>query len=337
MTSRRMMLGLLFAAAFCLVSAPGDRTQQAAAAKQPKKGKQGKKTKRATLYVRYQHGDEVSYGILEGKTILKIDGDLFGKWKKSGKKVDLDKVKLLVPAKPTQVFALAGNYKSHLGDEDKTTTTITTVTTIAQDNKSGKTTTTSDTKSEIRRSGVIPPKFQIPQPFFKTISCLLPHGGTIILPKEAETVHYEAELVIVIGKTTRNVSKKDALKYVFGVTCGNDVSARVWQRNDVQWWRAKASDTFGPCGPAIATGLDYDNLQLTLRLNGEVRQDESTKFFINDIASMVSFLSRHVTLHPGDLIFTGTPGKTDAMKPGDVVEVELSGVGILRNKVAAEK
>ena len=232
---------------------------------------------------------------------------------------------------------MAGNYKSHLGGEDKSTTTITTVTKITQDNKSGKTETTSETTSETRRSGVIPPKFQIPQPFFKTISCLLPHGGTIILPKDAEMVHYEAELVIVIGKKTRNVSKKNALKHVLGVTCGNDVSARVWQRNDVQWGRAKAADTFGPCGPVIASGLDYDNLQLTLRLNGEVRQDESTKYFINDVASMVSFLSRRVTLFPGDLIFTGTPGKTDVMKPGDVVEVELSGVGVLRNKVAAEK
>ena len=149
--------------------------------------------------------------------------------------MDLDDVKLLVPSRPTQVFAMAGNYKSHLGDEDKSTTTITTVTRISQDNKSGKTETTSETTSETRRSGVIPPKFQIPQPFYKTISCLLPHGGTIILPKDAEMVHYEAELVIVIGKKTRNVSKKNALKHVLGVTCGNDVSARVWQRCLCDW------------------------------------------------------------------------------------------------------
>ena len=331
MRSRRMMLGLLLATTLCLITPPGETTGHAAAAK----GK--KKAGKATLYVRYEDDGDVSYGILEGKKIRRIDGDLFGKWKRTNKTVDLDDVKLLVPSRPTQVFAMAGNYKSHLGGEDKSTTTITTVTKITQDNKSGKTETTSETTSETRRSGVIPPKFQIPQPFFKTISCLLPHGGTIILPKDAEMVHYEAELVIVIGKKTRNVSKKNALKHVLGVTCGNDVSARVWQRNDVQWWRAKASDTFGPCGPVIASGLDYDNLQLTLRLNGEVRQDESTKYFINDVASMVSFLSRRVTLFPGDLIFTGTPGKTDVMKPGDVVEVELSGVGVLRNKVAAEK
>jgi len=296
-----------------------------------------RKKEGVTRYVRCEHDGEVSYGILDGKKITLIDGDLFGKWKATKKRVDLDDVKLLVPSAPTQVFAMAGNYKSHLGDEDRTTTTITTVTSVVQDNKTGKTETSSATTSEVRKSGVIPPKFQIPQPFYKTISCLLPQGGTIVLPKDAESVHYEAELVIVIGKKAKNVSKKKAMEYVFGVTCGNDVSARVWQRNDVQWWRAKASDTFGPCGPCIATGLDYDNLQLTLRLNGEVKQDESTKYFINNVSSMVSFLSKHVTLHPGDLIFTGTPGKTSDLKHGDVVEVELSGVGVLRNKVKAEK
>ena len=326
MISRRITLGLLFAIALPLLGS-------SVIARKANK----KKSDKVTRFVRYDDDGDVSYGILEGKKITRIDGDLFGKWKKTGKTVDLDDVKLLVPSRPTQVFAMAGNYKSHLGDQDKTTTKITTVTTITQDNKTGTTETASETSSEIRKSGVIPPKFQIPQPFYKTISCLLPHGGTIILPKDAKMVHYEAELVIVIGKTAKNVSKKDALKYVLGVTCGNDVSAREWQRNDVQWWRAKASDTFGPCGPVIASGLDYSNLQLTLRLNGEVKQDENTKYFINDVPSMVSFLSRHVTLHPGDLIFTGTPGKTSELKSGDVVEVELSGVGVLRNKVAAEK
>lgn len=332
MISRRTTLGLILAVSIPLIGAAALSGAKAAAGKA-----NSKKAAKVTRFVRYEHDGDVFYGILDGKKITRIDGDLFGKWKRTGKSVDLDDVKLLVPSRPTQVFAMAGNYKSHLGGQDKTTTKITTVTTITQDNKTGKTETASETNSEIRKSGVIPPKFQIPQPFYKTISCLLPHGGTIILPKDAETVHYEAELVIVIGKTARNVSKKNALKYVLGVTCGNDVSARVWQKNDVQWWRAKASDTFGPCGPVIASGLDYSNLQLTLRLNGEVKQDESTKYFINDVPSMVSFLSRYVTLHPGDLIFTGTPGQTASLKPGDVVEVELSGVGVLRNKVAAEK
>jgi 2-keto-4-pentenoate hydratase/2-oxohepta-3-ene-1,7-dioic acid hydratase in catechol pathway len=110
----------------------------------------------------------------------------------------------------------------------------------------------------------------------------------------------------------------------------------VWQKGDVQWWRAKGSDTFGPCGPFIVSGVNYDDLLLELRLNGEVKQKERTSKMIHDVATQVSFLSRHVTLHPGDLIFTGTPGETAEIRPGDVVEVELEGAGVLRNEVVGK-
>ncbi|MDP7134523.1 MAG: fumarylacetoacetate hydrolase family protein, partial [Planctomycetota bacterium] len=168
------------------------------------------------------------------------------------------------------------------------------------------------------------------------------HEGRIIIPKDAtEEVHFEAEMVVVIGKRARKVSKENALDYVLGVTCGNDVSERYWQNDeenkDVQWWRAKGSDTFGPCGPFIVSGLNYDDLLLTLRLNGEVKQEERTSQMIHDVATQVSFISKHVTLLPGDLIFTGTSGKTSALHPRDVVEVELQGVGILRNRVGRER
>jgi 2-keto-4-pentenoate hydratase/2-oxohepta-3-ene-1,7-dioic acid hydratase in catechol pathway len=139
----------------------------------------------------------------------------------------------------------------------------------------------------------------------------------------------------VIGKQAKNVSAADAPKHIFGVTCGNDVSARDWQKADVQWWRAKGCDTFGPVGPVIATGLDYDNLRMKLRLNGKVLQDESTGQLIHSVPEIVSFVSRHITLHPGDLIFTGTPGRTSAIKPGDRVEVEIEGIGTLTNPVTA--
>jgi 2-keto-4-pentenoate hydratase/2-oxohepta-3-ene-1,7-dioic acid hydratase in catechol pathway len=215
----------------------------------------------------------------------------------------LREITLLPPTKPTQVLALAGNYKSHLQEDS------------------------------------IPPKFRIPQPFLKSPSCLIGQGEAIVIPKDATNVHYEAELVIVIGKKAKSVSKQDALAHVFGVTCGNDVSERFWQNDetgkDVQWWRAKGSDTFGPVGPYIATGLNYDDLRLRLRLNGQVKQDTRTSQFIHDISATVSFISQYVTLHPGDLIFTGTPGVTSPIKPGDVVEVELEGVGVLRNPVIA--
>ncbi|MEW4566239.1 fumarylacetoacetate hydrolase family protein [Tautonia sp. JC769] len=257
-------------------------------------------------YLRFQVGETTSYGILEGDRVRALDGDLFGSFSKTDRTYALDEVQVLIPTEPTQVLALAGNYRSHLGDEE------------------------------------IPPLFRIPQPFYKSPSSLVADGEPIVIPKDSPgPVHFEAELVVVIGKTTRKVSEEEALDHVFGVTCGNDVSERYWQNDpeakDVQWWRAKGADTFGPVGPYIATGLDPDDLLMTLRLNGEVKQQERTDHLIHDVATMVSYISRYVTLQPGDLIFTGTPGETSAIEPGDVVEVELEGVGVLRNPVAAEE
>lgn len=286
-------------------------------------------------YCRFRAGDKVAYGVVEGDRVRELDGE-FAAWTKTETTHPLADVELLVPAEPTQVLALAGNYESHLGDEDVVTTTITTVVTVKTDRKTGKSETTSTTTSESRGGGEVPEKFRIPQPFFKSPSCLVPHGGQIRLPHDSKVVHYEAELVIVIGKTARNVPKDQALDFVLGVTAGNDVSERVWQKADVQWWRAKGSDTFGPCGPFIVSGVNYDDLLLELRLNGETKQKERTSHMIQDVPSIVSFISEHVTLHPGDLIFTGTSGTTMPIKAGDVVEVELEGVGVLRNEVVAE-
>jgi len=142
--------------------------------------------------------------------------------------------------------------------------------------------------------------------------------------------------VIVVGKHVRNASKEEAKAAIFGYTCGNDVSERQWQlgpQRDRQWWRAKGCDTFGVVGPAVVTGIDGDNIKLQTRLNGEVVQEQTTADLIFDCATMVSFVSKYMTIEPGDIIYTGTPGVTRPMKPGDVVEVELEGIGILRNPV----
>ncbi len=248
----------------------------------------------AEKYVRFEADGDIGYGVVEGDKIRKIDGDLFGDWSKTEDVLELDEVTILVPTVPTNVIALAGNYRDHLGDR---------------------------------------PAPETPEPFFKTPACLQHHMGPVELPKDAGEVHYEAELVIVIGREAKDVSVEDALDYVLGITCGNDISARVWQRNDVQWWRAKASDTFGPCGPYIASGIDYNNLDMELRVNGETRQKTNTKNQVHNVAETVSFISHHVTLQPGDLIFTGTPGKTKPLHAGDVVEVEIEGVGVLQNPV----
>lgn len=251
---------------------------------------------KAVKYVRFQVGETVAYGLVEGERVRRIEGCLFGDWKPTGTTYALDQVKLLVPTQPTKVLACAGNYKSHLGDA---------------------------------------PAHPYPELFFKVPSCLIAPGEAIVIPQGADNVHYEAELVIVVGKRARNVPPEKGLDYVLGVTCGNDVSAREWQKNDVQWWRAKGSDTFGPCGPCIVAGIDYDDLLLELRLNGEVRQKERTSNMEHGVAAVVSWASRHVTLEPGDLIFTGTPGKTASIVPGDTVEVEIEGVGVLKNPVIA--
>ncbi|HUT92399.1 MAG TPA: fumarylacetoacetate hydrolase family protein [Thermoguttaceae bacterium] len=252
--------------------------------------------KKGTKFARFEVDGVVAYGIVEGDRVRQIDGDLFGRWKPTDKTHALADVKLLVPTVPTKVLACAGNYKSHLGDAAA---------------------------------------HPYPEMFFKVPSCLIACCQPVVIPKDATNVHYEAELVIVIGRRAKNVPVDRALDHVLGVTCGNDISARDWQKNDVQWWRAKGSDTFGPCGPWIVSGVDYDDLLLELRQNGEVRQKERTSNMEHGVAAVVSWASRHVTLEPGDLIFTGTAGKTSAIEPGDVLEVELEGVGILKNPVQA--
>jgi 2-keto-4-pentenoate hydratase/2-oxohepta-3-ene-1,7-dioic acid hydratase in catechol pathway len=286
-------------------------------------------------YARFQIGDTVAYGIVEGDEVREIEGDLFGEWRPGKRTYPLTSVKLLVPvARPSQVLALAGSYKSHLGGGDLVTTVVTT-TKITTNPKTGETTSDSNTTVETVKPGEVPEKFQIPQVFFKTPSCLVASREPIVIPPGTKEVHYEAELVIVIGRQAKNASEEEARACIFGVTCGNDVSARDWQKNDVQWWRAKGSDTFGPVGPFIASGINYDDLLLKLRLNGKVMQEERTSQLIHNVAKTVSVISQHVTLHPGDLIFTGTPGKTSAIKPGDKVEVEIEGVGTLVNPVVA--
>jgi 2-keto-4-pentenoate hydratase/2-oxohepta-3-ene-1,7-dioic acid hydratase in catechol pathway len=284
-------------------------------------------------FVRYRMGDTASYGLLEGDQVRKIEGDLFGEWRPAEALIPLSSVKLLVPVeRPSQVLALAGSYKSHLGAGDFVTTVVTT-TKVTTNPGTGQTTSDSRTAVNSEKPGEVPAKFRTPQVFFKTPSCLIADREPIIIPPGANDVHYEAELVIVIGRKAQRVDENGAKQCILGVTCGNDVSARDWQKGDVQWWRAKASDTFGPVGPAITSGLDYDKLLVTLRLNGEVKQQENTSQLIHSVPKLVSFISQYVTLHPGDLIFTGTSGRTSAIKAGDTVEVEIEGVGTLTNPV----
>jgi 2-keto-4-pentenoate hydratase/2-oxohepta-3-ene-1,7-dioic acid hydratase in catechol pathway len=249
-----------------------------------------------TKYVRYESGGRTSYGILEGETIRELAGDLFAAPKPTGRTVKLAQVKLLAPCEPKKVIAVGLNYKTHLGER---------------------------------------PSATYPGLFAKLPSSIVGPDAAIVFPEGARNVHFEGELVVVTGKRAKNVSEADAPQYIFGITAGNDVSERDWQKQDLQWFRAKASDTFGPLGPAIVKGLNYNDLLLQTRVNGEVVQSQRTKDLIFGVDNVVSYISHFVTLDPGDVIYTGTPGTTKAMKPGDLVEVEIEGVGVLRNRTTA--
>jgi 2-keto-4-pentenoate hydratase/2-oxohepta-3-ene-1,7-dioic acid hydratase in catechol pathway len=253
---------------------------------------------RATKYVRYVHQGVSALGLLEGETVRELRGSLFESPTPTGKQLRLADVKLLPPVEPSKVIAVGLNYKSHLGER---------------------------------------PTATYPGLFAKYPTSIIATNEDIVLPADAQNAHFEGELVVVIGKRAKNVAREDAASHVFGITAGNDISERDWQRADLQWLRAKASDGFGPLGPAIVTGLNYNDLLLETRVNGEVVQSQRTKDLIFDVAEIVSYVSRYVTLMPGDVIYTGTPGTTKALKPGDVVEVEVEGVGVLRNRVTRAK
>ena len=247
-----------------------------------------------TRYVRYQHGDAIRYGVLVEDEVRELDAAPYLGGSETGTALALDDVKLLAPAEPSKVIAVGYNYLSHRGDRE------------------------------------LPPH---PPIFLKLPTTIIGPGDEIIYPPDATDVHFEGELVVVIGKTASRVSADRAAEYIFGITAGNDVSARDWQANDLQWFRAKASDTFGPLGPVLVSGLNYRDLLVQTRLNGEVMQSQRTRDHIHDIHEIVAHVSQTTTLYPGDLIFTGTPGTTSAMVPGDIVEIEVEGVGTLRNRV----
>lgn len=254
---------------------------------------------RSLKYVRFENQSKVNYGLLDGDVINEIYGDIFGTHEATGVQHSLGEVKLLYPCEPTKILAVGVNYRSHL-------------------------------------EGIEPPSK--PEVFFKPVSSLQNPGGPIVVPSDSTNIHSEGELVIVIGTQAKNISIAEARRVIFGVTCGNDVSEREWQggeRKDLQWWRAKGADTFAPLGPSIVTNVNYSRLLLQTRLNGDVVQEQYTSDLLFDCPTIVSFISKYVTLQPGDIIFTGTPGQTKKMKLGDEIEVAIENIGALRNYVKA--
>ena len=170
---------------------------------------------------------------------------------------------------------------------------------------------------------------------YRAVNALIAHGEPVVIPRDATKVQYEGELVVVIGKKAKHLSEADALSCVLGYTIGNDVSERVWQKSDRTLWRAKNTDTFKPMGPWIETDVDFDTLETCVRVNDV----ETTRFHTNamlfGVATYIATITRYVTLYPGDMIWMGTDGTSPDLKPGDMVEVEITGLGVLRNPFVA--
>jgi len=251
-------------------------------------------------FARYRYGRRRGYALVEDDVLRPIAGTPFGRWQASGEAIPLSQARLLAPVRPSKVLAVALNYRSHVERSPL-----------------------ADHREEPEN----------PEFFLKPPSAIIGPEEAIRLPAGSGRVDYEGELVAVIGRRARRVPPEKAPDHVLGYTCGNDVSARDWQQGDLQWWRAKGCDTFAPLGPCIVTDLDPTGLELRTRVNGREVQHTSTAMLIHDVARLVSFASQMMTLLPGDLLFTGTPGSTAPLQKGDVVEVEIDGIGVLRNPV----
>jgi 2-keto-4-pentenoate hydratase/2-oxohepta-3-ene-1,7-dioic acid hydratase in catechol pathway len=258
------------------------------------------------IWCRFSYERETSYGLVEGDTVIKVDGAPWSQHTISSQILPLKSVKLELPVVPSTFFCVGVNYRDHV-------------------------------ERMAARRGTKPSFPPRPDIGYRANNALIAHEENIVKPRDAgEQFQYEGELVAVFGKRCRNVSKEQALDYVFGWTIGNYVSERTWQGNDRTLWRAKNCDTFKPMGPWIVTGADLDAMVTTIRLNGRVCETFKTNNMIFDAPTYISEVSRYCTIEAGDVMWMGTDGIPENMKPGDVCEIEISGIGTLRNKVVAE-
>jgi 2-keto-4-pentenoate hydratase/2-oxohepta-3-ene-1,7-dioic acid hydratase in catechol pathway len=246
--------------------------------------------------VRFTTGKKVEYGILIDETIQGIEGKPFRHLEVSDRYYQLSEVKLLPPCAPSKIVALGLNYHNHAKELDS-------------------------------------PLPDAPLIFLKPSTAVIGPEDNIIYPSTSTRVDYEGELGVVIKKPAWRVSIDDALDYVLGYTCFNDVTARDLQSKDKQWTRAKGFDTFAAIGPCIETELDPGNVTLETYLNGELKQQGNTNDLIYSIPVLINFISNVMSLVPGDIIATGTPSGIGPMYPDDTIEVKIDGIGTLRNYV----
>jgi 2-keto-4-pentenoate hydratase/2-oxohepta-3-ene-1,7-dioic acid hydratase in catechol pathway len=249
--------------------------------------------------LRYRVSHKQGFGVLsKDKSILEAVGSIQEGFKPGSEVGALSDVELLCPTCPSKIIAVGRNYAAHIAEFNR------------------------DTPKD-------------PIIFLKPPSTLIGAGSSIRLPIESKRVEHEAELAIVIGQRASRVDEAEADRVIFGYTCANDVSARDLQHSDVQWTRGKGFDTFCPTGPWIDTEFDPEDKEIFCRINGEIRQQGNTRLMLFGIPFLISYISQIMTLEPGDLILTGTPDGVSPLSEGDEVEVEVEGLGVLRNPVEA--
>jgi len=248
--------------------------------------------------VRFSHNETIRFGILDGTDLVTLAGDpMYTGYDTTDERVPLSDAVLLAPVIPrSKVIAVGRNYREHAAEFG----------------------------NEVPAEPLL---------FFKPNTSVIGPGDAIVRPAQSQQVDFEGELAVVIGRVTRNVSADQALSHVFGYSIANDVTARDLQRSDGQWTRAKGFDTFCPLGPAIETEFDPSQAQLVARVNGEEKQRAPLTDMVHGVADLIAYASAAFTLLPGDVILTGTPAGVGPLAAGDVVEVEIDGLGILRNIV----
>jgi 2-keto-4-pentenoate hydratase/2-oxohepta-3-ene-1,7-dioic acid hydratase in catechol pathway len=245
---------------------------------------------------RFRRAGRDAWGVVDGRTVRALSDAPWAGGLAEGPAFPLDEVTLLAPVAPTKIVCVGKNYAAHAKE----------------------------------LGGEVPKE---PLLFLKPSTAVVGPGAAIRLPEVSAEVHHEAELGVVLGRALTRASALEARAAVFGFTCVNDVTARDLQRSDGQWTRAKGFDTFCPVGPIVETALDVSDLSVTCRVNGDVRQRGFTRDMVWDPFELVAYMSWVMTLLPGDLVSTGTPEGVGPIRSGDVVEVEVSGIGILSNPV----
>lgn len=257
-------------------------------------------------WIRFTADNATNYGLVEDDRIIEVHGDPFSGYERTGRVHALGRVKIEVPVIPPTFYCCGLNYAAHV----------------------------IEMAAKLGREPKLPAK---PDVGYRANNALIAHNEAVVIPRDAsELVQYEGELVVVIGKKAKHLSEDEAMGCVLGYTIGNDVSERTWQRADATLWRAKNADTFKPMGPWIETDVDLDAMETVVRVNDVETTRFRTNLMLFGVATFISTMTRYVTLYPGDIIWMGTDGVPPNIAAGDVVEIQISGVGTLRNPFVAE-